>query len=162
MSVNFNSESEFGQALTDWWSQLEGDRGARAELRRCDSATKVVMTPTFHRQLRVWQKFFAGEKAHEERLAQIIGLLAHVKGDRPDASFAVQMATAKGGEPAVSELRFRRLLQRPREEFYQAMIRTLRLLRGEANIHSLAESIYYWGDEVRKRWAYDYFGNFSQ
>jgi len=41
------------------------------------------------------------------------------------------------------------------------MIRILRLLRGEADIHSLAESTYFWGDEVRKRWAFDYFGNLS-
>jgi len=39
------------------------------------------------------------------------------------------------------------------------MIRVIRLLRGEVNIYSLAESTYFWGDDVRKRWAYEYYEN---
>ena len=117
------------------------------------------MTPVFQRQMRAWRPFFAGQRSHEDRLARIVGLLAHVRVNRPGMPIAVQMATGRGGDPAVSQMRFRRLLQRSQEEFYPAMIRVIRLLRGEANIHSLAEATYFWGDDMRKRWAYDYYGS---
>jgi len=161
MKVNWGSDSELGQALFGWWSGLENNRGIRADLRRCQNPVQVVLTPEFQRQNRAWRSYFVGEWNYEERLAQIMGLLVHVRTNRAGLPIALQMATGRGGEPAVSELRFRRLLQRSREEFYPAMIRILRLLRGEADIHSLAESTYFWGDEVRKRWAFDYFGNLS-
>ena len=162
MSIEFRQEGELGKAISLCWTGLDEDRGARAEFRRFDRAVQVVMTSFFHRQLKAFRPLFVGESAYEERLAQIIGLLAHVRVNHPGSPIAVQMATERAGGPAVSELRFRRLLQRSREEFYPAMIRVLRLLRGEANICSLAESTYFWGDAVRKRWANDYYASIPQ
>jgi CRISPR system Cascade subunit CasB len=159
MSVEFEPDSMLGKALYGWWTGLEEDKGGRAELRRCDDAVQVVMTPVFQRQHRIWQPHFSDQQGYEDRLAQIVGLLSHVKTSRNDVTLARQMATARGGEPAVSELRFRRLIQRERDDLYPAMIRILRLLDGEANIYDLAQSIYYWGDDRRKRWAYDYYGH---
>jgi len=62
-----------------------------------------------------------------------------------------------GDPPMVSELRFRRLLQRDTVDIYPAMIRILRMLKGSADIHDLAGSVFFWGDNVKKRWAYAYF-----
>ena len=159
MSVDFSPESEFGKALEGWWSGLSEDRGNRAELRRCNDAVQVVMTPVFQQQIRVWRLYFGGQSRYGDRLAPVLGLLSHVRVHNPLSSIAVQMATGRGGDPAVSELRFKRLLQRTRREYYQAMIRVIKLLRGELNIHDLARSTYYWGDNIRKQWAYDYYGN---
>jgi len=159
MSIDFRSDSAFGKMLKNWWEDLDDNRGDRAELRRCTGASQVVMTPSFHRQLRIWRPYFSSETNYEERLAQIMGLLSHIRFHRADISIAKQMATGRGGDPAVSELRFRRLLQRTRQEYYLAMIRVIKLLRGEVNIHDLAKSTYFWGDNIRKEWAYDYFEN---
>ena len=160
MSI-FSPVSEFGKALESYWESLEDNRGDRAILRRCDGTLQVVMTPIFQHQLRDWRGYFSSETNYEERLAQIMGLLAHVRFHRSDISIAKQMATGRGGDPAVSELRFQRLLQRTRQEYYQAMIRVIKLLRGEINIHDLAESTYFWGDNIRKKWAYAYYENIS-
>ena len=158
MSI-FSPGSEFGKALESYWESLEDNRGDRAILRRCNGAFHVVMTPIFHHQLRDWHRYFSGETNYEEQLAQIMGLLAHVRFHRADISIAKQMATGRGGDPAVSELRFQRLLQKTREKYYQSMIRVIKLLRGELNIHDLAKSTYYWGDNIRRQWAYDYYEN---
>jgi len=97
MSIEFHPDSELGAALGEWWSEINEDRGARAELRRCDRAVQVVMTPVFQRQLRAWRPHFAGQSFYEDRLAQIVGLLAHVRFNQPGAPIAVQMATGRGG-----------------------------------------------------------------
>lgn len=159
MSIDFKPDSAFGKLLETWWEDLQDNRGERAELRRCSNASQVIMMPGFHRQLQNWRSFLADETNYEERLAQIMGLLSHVRVHRSDSSIATQMAIGRGGEPAVSELRFRRLLQRTRQEYYPAIIRVVKLLRGEANIHDLARSTYFWGDNIKKAWAYDYFEN---
>jgi len=69
---------------------------------------------------------------------------------------AYQMAV---NPPKVSELRFRRLLQRERDDLYGAMIRILQKLDQTANLPDLFNSVFYWGDPVRKRWAFEYFPN---
>ena len=159
MSIDFRPNSEFGKALESYWGSLEDNRGDRSILRRCDGALQVIMTPIFHHQLRHWRQYFSGETNYEEQLAQIMGLLAHVRFHRSDISIAKQMATGRGGDPAVSELRFQRLLQSTRQKYYRDMIRMIKLLSGELNIHDLAESTYFWGDNIQKKWAYDYYEN---
>jgi len=94
--------------------------------------------------------FFGANKYWEDRLAVIAGLASHLKpeyidvvlsgGERRVERFAEQLAQAKGDRPLVSELRFRRLLQRDRVDLYPSMIRILRLLDGKATLHGLAES----------------------
>ena len=64
-----------------------------------------------------------------------------------------------GNPPVVSELRFRRLIQRDRADLYVSMIRVLRMLGNKANLHDVANSVYYWGDKVKRDWAFAYFPN---
>jgi len=157
MSIEFSEKSTAGSVLLAWWRQLEGERGARAELRRCRNVDEVVMTATFQRLCSRLRPTFAKQRNWEERLAAIIGLLSHVKTTELGLRLARQMS--EGNPPVVSELRFRRLLQRDRAELYPAMIRVLRMLKGKTDIHDLARTIFYWGDSVKKEWAYAYFPN---
>lgn len=154
MKLEFDPDTEFGKELKMWWDSLEHNRGDRAILRRCEDVLQVVMTPVFHHQLREWHECFS--RNNGDRLAEIMGLLSHVR-QHSQHSIGAQMATPRGDTPTVSELRFRRLLQSTREEYYRDMIGMIKLLRGEINIHDLAESTYYWGDKTKKRWAYDYY-----
>lgn len=169
MSVEFNFDTLLGQALAEWWLNLKDNSSARAELRRCDSVDEVAMTPSFQRfcqrQLRPLMK---GKKMWEDRMAAVVGLISHLKHDqqasvleksnRPIEVFVEQMAYLVSAErPLVSELRFRRLLQQERSDLYPAMIRITRMLKGNANLYGLAYSVFYWGDVVKKRWAYAYF-----
>jgi len=38
-----------------------------------------------------------------------------------------------------------------------AMIRVIRMLKYRSNPYDLAESVFYWGDVIKKEWAYTYF-----
>ncbi len=156
MSVNFKSDAPVGEILNEFWQGLEEDKGSRAQLRRCKTVNEVVMVSAFHRLCRRVRPLMKNEHdGWEMRFAAIAGLLAHVRTLDARKTLAAQMAV--GDTPAVSELRFRRLLQRNREEFYGALIRTLGLLDKKANLFDLARSVYYWGDNERKRWAFAYF-----
>ena len=68
-----------------------------------------------------------------------------------------RMARLQGDRPVVSELRFRRLLRMPRAELYRPMIRILALLDHQANLYELAESMFWWGPNIQKQWAFIYF-----
>lgn len=155
MSIKFEPDTVPGKVLHDWWQQLQKNRGARAELRRCRKPAQVMLHPVYCSLYNRFRPMMEDDSGWEERLAAIAGLLAHVEHES-GSSLARQMA---GNPPEVSELRFRRLLQHKRTELYVPMIRVLRKLNKTANIYDLAASVFYWGDAVRKRWALDYFPN---
>jgi len=158
MKSMFNSDQAFGEALLKWWDQLQDRSGDRAELRRAQTVEGVVLLPVFQRACVRFAPYFRHERddSWQLRLAAILGLLAHVRQHNPEQSLAIQMA---GNPPVVSELRFRRLIQRDRADLYISMIRILRMLGNKANLNDLATSVYYWGDDVKRRWAFDYFPN---
>lgn len=155
MKTKFQPDSEAGKIIHEWWQSLEDNTGERAMLRRAKSADQVVMSRTFHQLCRRLQPYLQGEYNWEERIAAVTGLLSHVRG-YVRQPLAEQMA---GSPPKVSELRFRRILQRDRGDLYKAMIRVLRMLDNKANIYDVANSVFDWGDLVKKRWAYRYFPN---
>jgi len=169
MSVEFTPDSDLGKALAEWWLGLKDNSVARAELRRCKSVAEVVMTAAFQRFCqRKLRSLMQDAEMWEDRMAAVVGLASHLrqdaestvlgKSDRPVETFVEQMAyLVSADRPLVSELRFRRLLQNDREDLYPAMIRIIRMLKGGANLYGLSHSVYYWGDGVKKRWAYAYF-----
>lgn len=171
MNVEFSPQSELGKALAEFWLGLKDNSAARAELKRCNGVAEVVMTPSFQRFCqRKLRGFFKDETMWEDRMAAVVGLMSHLKfdaehdvlgGKEPFVDlFAVQMARmVTADRPLVSELRFRRLLQNERDDLYPSMLRIIRMMKGGANLYGLAESVYFWGDGIKKRWAYAYFPN---
>ena len=96
---------------------------------------------------------------NDEVLPIIVGLAARVKNSIEESTIAEQMATGKAdGSARVSGLRFRRLLKvKEQEELFTSMTRIISLLSGMVNLQSLAQSVYFWNDRTRKRWAFEYF-----
>ncbi len=156
MKGKFDADKPLGQALKKWWNDLQGRKGDRAELCRAKTVEDVILLPVFQRACVRFSHYFQEENNWEYRLAAILGLLAHIRKPWNEA-LAMQMAGKP--KPVVSELRFRRLIQRDREELYISMIRVLRLLGNKANLHDVANSVYDWGDKVKQDWAFDYFPN---
>lgn len=160
--LRFETGNDAATVLTKWWHDLEGDRGERAALRRCQSPLEVVFTPAFHG---LYRSLLAHGWVDAERLVLVAGLAAHVKKNDPaqaGRSIAAQMAQTKpGGNSAVlSGLRFRRLLKiQSREELFSAMVRVIRLLGGRLDLVDLARSVYDWNDWTRKQWAFDYYNS---
>lgn len=161
MQPQFKPESPSGKILHDWWKSLEDNKGDRAALRRCHRTAEVLFVPAYHDFCRELCSYL-GERGsfRIDRLPAVAGLIAHAKLDA-DQDLPRQMAHSKvaGGGPILSELRFRRLLQcQSQEELFLALLRVIRLLEGKVNIYSLADSVYWWGDKVRRDWAYAYYG----
>jgi len=145
--------------LAGWWRGLQEphNRGNRAELRRAATVDAVIMLPAFQRLCSGFADEFRSD-FDKTRLAAIAGLLAHVKETEAKIKIAKQMAQPTTGDARrVSELRFRRLLQRSRNDLFIPMARVIRLLDHRVNIYDLIKSVYYWGDQVKKQWAYAYF-----
>ena len=155
MTGLFHAEHPSGEMLKDTWLDIQQQRGMRAELCRAKSVDDIVLLPVFHRCCREFRPFFREEEQWEYRLAAVIGLVGHVRTNTIER-LAKQMA---GNPPLVSELRFRRLLQKDRRELFVALIRILRMLHHRANLHDLANSVYYWGDRTKRDWAFSYFPN---
>jgi CRISPR system Cascade subunit CasB len=161
MGINFKKDHTAGEILADWWNGLQRDSGGRARLRRCKGPEEVMLEPAFHRLLnRMSPILQSDDPFHQEaaitRLAAVAGLLSHVTVN-DNKVLAERLAESKGSRPLFSSLRFRRLLKEPFEDLYPVMIRVIRQLNKTANLSDLAESVFYWGDKVRKRWALAYF-----
>ena len=161
MSIRFSKETAIGKVLFDWWEKLGDDRGGRAALRRASTITAVSMAPPYQRLYRrMCNAGWAVETRahHNDRLAAIVGLLAHVKqnDERPLAKSMSQRADG-GDRPCVSELRFRRLLESPDlDSLFIGMRRVLPLMNHGVNVLALANDVAHWGDDVKKHWAYQY------
>lgn len=95
-------------------------------------------------------------RARRLSLAIVAAVVSHVRMDRPNT--AVAGAMGAGTKPAVSDLRFRRLLATTDpEDLRRGLVRAVHLLERTADVGALAEAIFYWGDPVRLRWAEDYY-----
>ena len=153
-----------GVILREWWLALKDDRGARAELRRAKSPEDVALIPAaIDLVTRLETTPIKSHGGWTERIPPIAGLAAHLDPDAEQAvlhdttTLPARMARLQGDRPVVSQLRFRRLLRTPRAELYRSMIRILALLDHQANLYELAESMFWWGPNIQKKWAFAYF-----
>ncbi len=161
MFVQFNNASGIGKVLLGWWEGLEEDRASRAILRRASSVTAVSLSPPYqrlYRRLRSAGWADEGKPYHNDRLAAVVGLLAHVKqNDERVLAKSMSQRDAGGDRPCVSELRFRRLLESPDlDALFTGLRRVLPLMNHGVNVLALANDVVHWGDAVRKNWAYQY------
>ncbi len=161
MAIQFNKETGIGKVLLNWWEGLEDDRASRAVLRRASSITAVSLTPPYQR---LYQRLLTvgwPEKAapyQNDRLAAVAGLLVHVEQNDGRAP-AKAMSQKESGQdrPAVSELRFIRLLESPDlDALFIGLRRALPLAKHSVDVLALANDVVHWGDAVKKRWAYAY------
>ena len=154
--LRFDKDSPEQQALVVWWRELDNNRGERAALRRSAALAEVAFSPAYHRLRLAVGRFGAVDY---EGLALVAGLAARVKIDGEGSTIAEQMATGKvDGSARVSGLRFRRLLKvKEQEALFTSMTRIIALLGGNVNLQSLAQSVYFWNDRTRKKWAFEYY-----
>ena len=154
-----------GHEAATWWAALQpktaageqrrGDRAALARLRRCATVNEAVFEPA---TLALSHDLDAGE--HQlERVALIAAVLAHVReNDESRRSVARQMGIAENGTAAMSELRFRRLLQADTADEQLIGFRRLVALAGRnLNVRDLASALWRWDDADRRRWVYAYY-----
>lgn len=155
--VTFSRESHLGQELLRWWSGLADNRSDRAQLRRASRLEDVMLSPAYQRLYRLLCAHGLPEDLPEwqrDRLAVIAGVLAHIN-DAGGGRLPEDMRD--GDDLSVSELRFRRLLESPTMgDLFVGLRRTLPLINRRTDPVRLASDIWFWGDAVRKQWAYAY------
>ena len=145
----------------DWWQRLTRREGARlgprraalARMRRAATPVEVMQEPE---ALRLIERL----PRNPDRVATLAGVLAFVREtDERRVARAVGRASFDEDRSALlSEGRFRRLLQAQDSDLMEAMRRLVRMTKGKLNVHDLSSAILYWGDGVRKRWIFDYYG----
>jgi len=145
------------QLLLEWWENLDQDRGDRAALRRAATVEQVMFSPGFHR---LWRKLRGTRWSRPDSIALIAALAARVKKLDSSNSFAAQLGSPPPGRKkvALSGLRFRRLLQASQHnELLQACSRAIAICDGRVNLISLAKDVYWWTDQTKRDWAFDYY-----
>ena len=144
----------------DWWWALNADqpggrgarRGALARMRRAATPLDVMQEPE---ALRLIVRL----PRNPDRVAVLAGILAFVR-ETEDRSVAraIGRASLDDEKAILSEVRFRRLMQARNDELLEAMRRIVRLTNGKVNVYDLSDAVLHWGDRVRKRWIFDYYG----
>jgi CRISPR system Cascade subunit CasB len=153
-----------GPQAARWWRELQpkdeqgkprsGDRGALARLRRC---TTVMQAASESATLAMCRRLGTGEPSLD-RVALLAAVLAHVQEERFDLTVARQIGVQQDNTAAVSDLRFRRLLQADTMDERLTGFRRLVTLAGRRlNVADLAAGLWRWDDELeRRRWIYAY------
>src|SRR5687768_557842 len=118
MSLKFERGKPLGEILLRWWQRLDDNRGDRAVLRRASSVTAIAISAPyqrFYQRLQVTGAVADLSSGQKERLAAVAGLLSHVKEDTVGIDLPKSLGHRSEGSdrPAVSELRFIRLLESP-------------------------------------------------
>ncbi len=151
------------QTATDWWTELTHYSGDRADLRRARTLEEAVLVSA----TRQWLSRTGGVPGTSDRLTPRLEprvatamILAHVRRNTNAGSLARALGTPGRGEPpVVGENRFRRLLQTETVlDLVPQVRRILPLLDHAAPIGRLAEDITWWGEKVRRRWLFEYYG----
>ena len=145
----------------EWWRDLNPkdarqsgpQRAALARLRRAATPIDVMQEPEALRLI-------ARLPRNPDRIAMLAGILAFVReSDDQRVARAVGRKTLDDEQSALlSEGRFRRLLQVHDSELMEPMRRLVRMTKGKLNVHDLSSAVLYWGDGVKKRWIFDYYG----
>lgn len=153
-----------GEKAFAWWRALVPDdtkapqghqRAALARLRRARDSIDVMMEPE---ALRLIRHFPSHQRDGAATVASVLACVTAHDADHIIRSVGRQDIDKNGSVP-LSEGRFRRLMQLRTDELLDPMRRLVRLNKGRANVHDLAVSILWWGDDwVKKRWIFGYYG----
>lgn len=142
-----------GGEILRWWGANLGDRQSgraralSARLRRAQGADALA-EPEVHDLAR------ALNLRDGARLAKLVRLLAEV-GEHVPQPLARRLG---GTEPVLSTLRFQRLMRAEGDELVESLRRAIIMADGRCNVAALGPDILFWGETVRARWCFHYFG----
>ncbi|EDZ45143.1 CRISPR-associated protein, Cse2 family [Rhodobacterales bacterium Y4I] len=143
-----------GQLILGWWSAALGDRKTSAQkalsarLRRGDDVS-VLCEPAVHDLAR------SLNLRDGPRVARLARVLAHVRAYTSDS---LPRRLGRGDPPALSPMRFERLIQSGGADLEAAIRRALPMVQHSANPAHLGEALLNWSDATRMRWCFDYYG----
>lgn len=163
----------------EWWREMSFERtggglrraggakrAALAQLRRAAGPIDALAVPEaidLYRRLRpvdrgVTSDFPDRVAATAVALASLRPELENLRPDRRVPRVFARRSFDDADSAALSQARFRRLLQADGVELLDAFRRLVRLLDGRAEPGSLADAILHWDDWMRQRWIFEYYG----
>lgn len=157
-----------GAAVHGWWkTSINAGSGAarktRAQLRRASTPSEVLAigaTHDLHKRIATAEKGRIMRYGDDDpvRLALIAKTIASVDEHIP-VLLPKLFGQTTGDNPPLSPLRFQRIL-RAEDDWALAtrLRRALPLVGGKANAAALGDDLFHWGERVRNRWCFDYFG----
>ncbi|OWU68331.1 type I-E CRISPR-associated protein Cse2/CasB [Marinibacterium profundimaris] len=149
------TDEEMRRCIGEWWWQSLGNRdlpAARARAARLRRAQKVevLADPAVHDLAR---ELGLGP-ARAEALIRVVQVLAELRGRGP----RLARAAGAGDPPAVSRLRFERLIRSTEEELATAVRRVLPMVGRACDPGQLGRDVLIWDEATRIRWSFEYFG----
>ena len=152
-----------GQVILSWWgrrlnSETGAARKARAQLRRATSPMEVLMLGVTHDlQGHLGRDFSKGDGP--QRLALVAATVAGLDKDDRATSLPRRFGEGDGDSRRLSPLRFQRILRAGDDwELAIRLRRVLPIVGRKANVAGLGADLLRWGEDVRTRWCFDYFG----
>ncbi len=157
-----------GGALA-WWRTItpnpphhDGDRGARARLRRCSTVAEAMAEPA---TLALFRRCGAGDARDLVAVALAAAVLAQVKEDRAEMSVARLIGPDSPDTPETAllkPLRFRRLLEAATpDECLIAFRRLVAIADGRLSVGDLSAGLFDWtnphrAEAAKRRWIFAY------
>ncbi len=152
------TETSPGQKVLVWWHKHirpSEDTGAaralRARLRRAKTV-EALSEPQVHALYDLLNR-----QPGPQALAALVQVLAHV--EKHDGQRLAKKFGEGESNKALSPLRFQTLIRtEDREGLATGLRRALPLVGKACNVAALAEDILFWGEQVKIRWCFEYYG----
>lgn len=146
---------DYRQIIGTWWRTRIGARDSSAaralaaRLNRGEGVDVLVERAVFDlgRDL--------GLLKQPERLVPLVRVLAAVREDRGGP---LPRRLGQGDQPALSPLRFQRLLRAEGDELASLLRRALPMVTRACDVGALGADLLDWSDKTRASWAFSYFG----
>lgn len=161
MNLSANESRSPGAVILGWWSHQLGDRastsarGLAARLNRAN-AIEALSEPAVHALMQS-----LGWQPSQHRVQALLRLARVLPMVREHASATLARRLGQGEAPAMSALRFQRLIRAEGDELVTALRRALPLVDRRCNVAALGSDLVFWhdrDDRTRTRWCFDYFG----
>ena len=165
--IDARPKDSFGTVFLGWWKDAIADRdvaGARAtaaRLRRAQGPVEVLSERAVHNLLArlgeddATAKSLARYKKRPDVLALTMQVVAELR-EHHRHSLARRLG---GDDPAMSELRFRRMLSAESDNLAAALRRAVTMADRKCNVPALARDLLWWDESTRVRWCFDYYGS---
>lgn len=159
-----SAKQSIGATCASWWrTGIIGEGGparrSRAQLRRAAGVTAVLCLPATHdlnQRLIEAGHHLRRRRDGPDRLALIAVALAHCADSRPESA---ARRFGSGDPKALSGIRFNALIRAKEPgHLLRPLVRSLQVVDGGVNVARLATDLYWWNDEVRTDWCFDYHG----
>ena len=151
MSAHQTDPKETAKRLLDYLRRLKDDRGAMADLRCALSPAKLP---------RAWPLLARVGGIRNPRIEAIAGLFAYHPEETHTGNLGTTCLQLKAQNESF-DARFRRLLGCDRDEICERLRPMILAAKAKGipiNYEQLFADLWYWSDNVKARWAREYWG----